>query len=125
MADVLLALQDTPSHTGDGVASAKTETLEDTYYFFHRHQLEQLVGGTRFRQNSVDQYFPFCHTIPAMLGVLEDLLDLSFDKVHTLGALPEGILVYDLSEAAREGNHGKYLGRLYLELARIVPPDNA
>jgi hypothetical protein len=92
-------------------------------YYSYQRLLGQKIGGISFEQ--VEPYFPLWQTVDAMVGVLADLIDVSFQKLDTsAAALDDGIVAYDVSEHSEDGMQVKYLGRLYLELARKSPRQN-
>ncbi|KAK1835279.1 hypothetical protein QBC39DRAFT_158945 [Podospora conica] len=104
-------------HYPQGYPEAHVPSGDD--YYSHRRLVGQNIGGISFEQ--IAPYFPLWHTVDAMMGVLEDLLGLSFQKLDTSNALGDGIVVYELSEDSKDRQQAKYLGRLYLELARKHP----
>lgn len=93
--------------------------VQDTDYNVYRHGLENSLCTGCF-DFVVNPYFSFWHTVHAMLGVLGDLLQKSFKKVDTSGALPEGTVAYDLYVKGGEDDNQR-IGRLFLELARRLP----
>jgi len=92
-------------------------------YYSCQRLLGQNIGGISFEE--VEPYFPLWQTVDAMVGVLGDLLDVSFQKLDTsAAALHEGITAYDVSEHLEDGCGLSTLSRTAISGAGTAIPSS-